>query len=129
VIYREKMNAPQLAQRMLKDGWKDGKDAVNCLSMYFASIPDKDLLRHEIETVYKDEVDFRNREKFLSVLKNEFARGNELRERVRDIAYEVVAAHVKTEPSIVSELKAFVPGNKEFVKDALRFKFIRNNAS
>jgi tetratricopeptide (TPR) repeat protein len=126
VIYREKMNAPQLAQRMLKDGWKDGKDAVNCLSMYFASIPDKDLLRKEIETVYKDEVDFRNREKFLSVLKNEFARGNELRERVRDIAYEVVAAHVKTEPSIVSELKAFVPGNKEFVKDALRFKFMKN---
>ena len=97
-------------------------DASNCLSNYFSNISDISLLKHEIETVYKHLLTSRNSILFLLVIRQEYDKKNELSEYIKEMAYEIIAAEIQTNPAIVLELKGFNKKDRELLKDTLRFK-------
>jgi hypothetical protein len=122
LFYKDKMNDYTSGQALLLEGWKTNKDPVNCLNNYFSNIGDIDELQKEINAIYSQDLVDLNRESFLKVIQHEFKKKNKLQESLREMAYEIVATQIRINPSIVSELKAFSPNNKELMKDTLRFK-------
>jgi len=122
LLYKNKMNRKQDGQALLIEGWKKNMDASNCLSNYFSNISDISLLKHEIETVYKHLLTSRNSILFLQVIRQEYDKKNELSEYIKEMAYEIIAAEIQTNPTIVLELKGFNKKDRELLKDTLRFK-------
>lgn len=125
LIYKEKMNNAHGGQGILLEGWRGNKDSLNCLNNYFSNIEDVKELHRVINAVYEQDVSETNRETFLEVIRHEYTKGNELAEPIKEMAYEIIAAHVATNPSIVNKLKEFNVSDKELVKDALRFTLNR----
>lgn len=122
LIYKHKINDAQAGQSMLLEGWRQNKDAVNCLNNYFSNIEDSDQFRNELQAVHQRDVNEKNAESFLEAVRHEYQKRNELRESIMELAYEVVSRNISTNPAIVSELKNFNINNKELFKDTLRFK-------
>jgi tetratricopeptide (TPR) repeat protein len=125
LLYRKKMNEVETAQDILLKGWRQKRDAFNCMNNYFAGIRAIKQLGFELETVYQNEVTPVNREIFLRVLQHEYGRHPELNQQVRDLAYEIIVEQAKSNPSIVSELQTFNKEDKLLAKDTMRFK-LRN---
>ncbi|MFY7965091.1 MAG: hypothetical protein ACOVO1_09360, partial [Chitinophagaceae bacterium] len=121
LIYKNKMNNEHAGQNILLSGWRENRDAFNCLNNYFSNISDAKQLLTEINTMYHTFVADVNRATFLQVIKYEYKKGNELAEPLKEMAYEIIAKEIKHNPSIVAELKNFNINNKELVKDTLRF--------
>ena len=122
LIYRKKMEMPEKAQGMLREGWRNYQDAFNCINNYFANIPTTKQLGEEIEQIYKEEVNHDNSYTFLKAMKYEYAKDNELQAQVRDIAYEIIATRAIKTPKIVGELEYFNPKDRELNKDVIRYK-------
>jgi tetratricopeptide (TPR) repeat protein len=122
LLYRKKMNEEETAQDVLLKGWRQNRDAFNCMNNYFSGIRETKQLGYEIETVYQNEVTLVNREIFLRVLQHEYGRHQELNQQVRDLAYEIIVEQAKSNPSIVSELQKFNKEDKLLTKDTMRFK-------
>jgi tetratricopeptide (TPR) repeat protein len=122
LLCREKMNDPKRGQLLLIEGWDNNHDASNCLRTYLSTIEDTDQRWKEITSIYTYRTTDVHRESFLEALKYEFRKKNELSEQIREMVFEVVATHIKINPSIVSELRDFNPNNTELRKDAIRFK-------
>ncbi|MBO0931809.1 hypothetical protein [Fibrella aquatilis] len=122
LLCRNKMGDATAAQAMLLNGWRDRHDSVNCLTNYFASIADEPQWRAAIESVYAHDVSLENREAFLTVMRHEFSKQTEFSTRIRDIAYELIAAELPHKPGILVQLKAFNPTDKLVVKDVIRYK-------
>jgi len=127
LIYKNKMNDNVAGQTLLLDGWRSNKDAVNCLTAYFSSIDDVEQLGKTIRSIYGDEITDKNRESFLQVIKNQYTKRDELKDSLKEMAYEIIAKQIPSDPSIVTELRAFNPSNKELIKDTLRFKLNKKN--
>ncbi len=125
LVYKYKINKPADGQNLLLHGWRSNHDAYNCLNNYFANIPDLKILTQEIEEIYANAVTAANRENFLQVIRHEYEGHPEIAERVRDIAYEIIATQININPNIVTELRTFNKPDKELVKDTIRFK-VRN---
>ncbi len=126
-VYRNKINDVAEAQYLLLQGWKSNKDSFNCLKSYFSHIDSVKALGSEIRTIYKNDVVELNREVFLSVMKHEYKKKNELSDEIKEMAYEIIAKQIAINPSIVSELKEFNTTDKQLVKDTLRFKVRKRN--
>lgn len=126
LIYRDKLNNKQEAQAVLLDGWRNHKDAYNCLNNYLANIEDIKTLKREINIIYQTEVSKTQSLAFLQVIHHESIRHKALFEPMKELAYEIVAANISNNPAIVSELKNFNQGDRELVKDTIRFKLNRN---
>lgn len=122
LIYKNKMHNNQGGQALLLEGWRTSKDALNCLGNYFSNINDIKLLKTEIANVYANDLNNQNSESFLQVIQHEYNKKNELSDSIKEMAYEIIAAQIPTNPSIVSEMKGFNKTDKELIKDALRFK-------
>jgi hypothetical protein len=122
LIYKEKMHNATGGQQLLLQGWRTNKDAPNCLASYFANINDIKQLKTEIAAIYAHDLNNQNSEAFLQVIQNEYNKKNELSDYIKEMAYEVIAAQIPTNPLIVSEMKGFNKNDKELVKDALRFR-------
>ncbi|OFY83691.1 MAG: hypothetical protein A3F72_12820 [Bacteroidetes bacterium RIFCSPLOWO2_12_FULL_35_15] len=125
LIYKNKMNNEQGGQSLLLEGWRSFKDPSNCLNNYFSNIRDIKILKREIETIYANDLNRQNSETFLQVIRHEYNKNNELSDSIREMAYEIVAAQIPKNPSIVSELKEFNLKDKELMKDTIRFKVNR----
>jgi tetratricopeptide (TPR) repeat protein len=123
LIYKQKMGSIALAQEVLQLGWQKGRDAANCLSCYFSNIPDVEELRKQIDHIYTNDIGPDNGEQFLYAIKPIYTKRPELSVGIREIAYEIIAANVRTKPHIVSELKSFNPTDNVLMKDTLRYKF------
>ncbi len=122
LICKEKMHNPTGAQHLLLDGWRTNRDASNCLASYFANINDIKQLKTEIAAIFAHDLNNQNSEAFLQVIQNEYNKKNELSDYIKEMAYEVIAAQIPTNPFIVSEMKGFNKNDKELAKDALRFR-------
>ncbi len=122
LIYKNKIRNTTQAQSLLLEGWRSNRDASNCLNNYFANIADIKELKNEIHAVYQNEINEHNSETFLTVLEHEYAKSNELAEPVRDIAYEIIAKNIQSNPSLSSLLKGFNKKDNQLLKDTLRYK-------
>lgn len=122
LLYKNKMFDSESGQALLLDGWRKNFDAFNCLNNYFNNINQDDARWQELINVYKTDVSPQNNEMFLNVLKHEFERKSEFKEGIREIAYEVIAKQLKTNPSVVTELKTYNQRDKQLVKDTIRYK-------
>ncbi|MES2514461.1 MAG: hypothetical protein V4580_09960 [Bacteroidota bacterium] len=122
LVYKNKMNNSQGGQALLLEGWRSSKDQSNCLQNYFANIDDLKTLKKEIESIYTNDLTDQNSTAFLQVIQREYNKKNELSESIKEMAYEVIAAQIQKNPSIVSEMKEFNRGDKQLTKDTLRFK-------
>lgn len=126
LIYKNKMHLNSSAQETLMKGWRADHDAVNCLKMYLSDFECTADLKKELNRLYREDVNQSNREKFLSVLKNDDYQRDELQEPVREMAYEIIASRVNDNPEIVKELRYFNPENKGLIKDTLRYSIGRS---
>jgi hypothetical protein len=120
-LLRNKMNNETDAQDLLLDGYKENKDAFNCINNYFQNIDDTKLLEQAIENVYAHDATSDKKAVFLKALKHEHKKDETIAVRTKEIAYEIVADLVSKQPDIVSELKNF-NDDKSLVKDVTRFK-------
>jgi hypothetical protein len=118
---RNKLEEPEKAQGWLLEGWRNDRDAVNCLNLYFAETRDDRQLDREINMVYAEETNDKNMEKFLQVLKQQVERTG-VEQMVRDIAYEIVADRIAADPFISGELQAFNKKDKRLIKDILLYR-------
>jgi tetratricopeptide (TPR) repeat protein len=121
-IYKDKIKNIDEAQEVLLTGWKNKKDAANCLNNYFANIKPTKKLSGAITSIYNAEVTNENSELFLQVMKQEFKKHQDLEELTKNIAYEIVADKISTKPEIASELISFNPKNKSMIKDVMKYK-------
>jgi MoxR-vWA-beta-propeller ternary system domain bpX3 len=121
LLYRQKMNDTVSAQNLLLEGWRQSKDAFNCLNNYFQNITDTNSLSQEIKNIYKKETNYLNKKEFLKVLTFEYKKEKSLQSQTKEIAYEIVSDLAPTTPSIVSELKNFNP-DSILIKDIMRYK-------
>lgn len=122
LIYRNKMDQAEEAQKILLEGWKKQKDPFSCLNNYFNNISKTDELGREIQRIYREDVHKKNQLVFLQALRHEYERENELQRDVRELAYAIISSASKSKPSIVSELLAFNAPDKNLQRDAFRFK-------
>jgi len=122
LIYRHKMDNFTDGQTMLLEGWRNEKDAFNCMNNYLANIQDVKQLRLSIETVYQQEIQDSNREVFLQVLEYEYGKHTDLQSTVREIAYEIVATQLDHNPKVVLHLEKFNP-DKQLSKDLMNFHY------
>lgn len=122
LIGLHKMKNKPVTQALLLEGWRMQRDPVNCLNMYIAMINEPGDREKEIQILHRSEVSAENREQFLQVVKYEYKKNDATHDPLKEIAYEIIAAHIAINPAIVSELKEFNPENKELFKDTMRFK-------
>ncbi|MEY8761438.1 hypothetical protein [Chryseobacterium tongliaoense] len=125
LIYRKKMEIPDEAQKILKKGWDENKDAFNCLNNYFANIFEIKKLEKEIKNLY-EEATPDQKITYLEAMKYEFKKDPELQPVTRNIAYEIIAEKINTRSEIVNELKHFNPNDEVILKDISRYKTGRN---
>ncbi|EJL70031.1 tetratricopeptide repeat protein [Chryseobacterium populi] len=125
LVYRKKMEMPGEAQKILKKGWDENKDAFNCLNNYFANIFEMKTLEKEIKNLY-EETTPDQKIIYLEAMKYEFKKDPELQPVARNIAYEIIAEKINTRSEIVNELKYFNPDDEVILKDISRYKTGRN---
>ena len=121
LIYKYKIEDAPKAQTILLQGWRENKDAFNCLTNYFGNFPNMDILKKGISFIYEKETNPRNLTLFLKALKIEHEKHEDIQELTQNIAYEIVANNLKENPGITYELKAFNKDNHLIQKDATRF--------
>lgn len=124
-LAKDKMEANARAQNLLLEGWRNNSDAFNCLNNYFANIEDLNLIKVELKEIYKNEVDNKNANTFLKVIKYEFKKQNALAPDIREIAYEIIANQAPFNRSIIQQLTVFNKGDKNIAKDILRYSHKR----
>lgn len=122
LIYRNKIKDTTKAQDLLFEGWKNDKDAYNCLNNYFTNFEEKKHLENEIETVYNKEVTPEKKGIFLQVIRHEHEKSPEIKNLTRNIAYEIISDLVRENPQIISELRFFNKEDNMLVRDIMKFK-------
>jgi tetratricopeptide (TPR) repeat protein len=122
LLYKGKMNDLASARKVLLEGWNFNHDAFNCLNNYFSCIEDERELWPEIQRIHSEHVYSKNAETFVRVLRYEFDRHPALSESIRDMACGIIAAEVRSNPSIISELHGFHKDDRQLLKDTIRFK-------
>ena len=116
LIYMKKMYMPSAAQEMLMTGWHENRDGQNCLGCYFQNIDDEKQLENEFRMVQRTAVNAKNCGAFLEVLRNQKKRSDGLSD-LNQIAYEVISTYAVSNPSIVHELKRFIPHDTRLPRD------------
>ncbi|MFC4818318.1 hypothetical protein [Flavobacterium sp. GCM10023249] len=122
LLYKEKMVLMDEARQTVLKGWDEQKDAANCMSFYFSTFDAIEELSTEIERIYAEKINTNTNTVYLQVIKGEFKKHHELEQVTKEIAYEIVAQKIKTNPQIVSELVTFNGNNTTIVKDVIRYK-------
>ena len=125
LVYRKKMEMPEEAQKILLKGWKENKDAFNCLNNYFANIYDVKQLGNSIQELYKETPEDK-KITYLDAMKYEFKKDPQLQEVTRNIAYEIITEKISEHSEIVNELKHFNPDDEVILKDISRYRTGRN---
>jgi hypothetical protein len=121
LIYKYKIEDAPKAQTILLQGWREHKDAYNCLTNYFSNFPNTDILKKGIAFIYKKETTPENLTLFLKALKVEHQKHEGIQDFTQNIAYEIVANNLSDNPGITYELKAFNTDNHLIQNDATRF--------
>ncbi|WP_430409006.1 tetratricopeptide repeat protein [Kordia sp.] len=121
LIYRKKMDDKVAASQLLVKGWRENKDAVNCLNNHFVHFESKKELQSEINHFYKYEVQEANNLNFLNVLKTEFKKPVAPKEDIQSIAYELISNNNKNS-EILSNLHHFVEEDSQIVPDVIRHR-------
>jgi tetratricopeptide (TPR) repeat protein len=127
LILRNKVGNISQGQDMLLEGWRSNKDAVNCLNNYFYNIDNEKQLKKEIFQVYNHETADESLELFLTVIKKEYEKSEDLKMLTKDIAYEIVEKRIHKNPQVASELIFFNKMDKNITKDVMKYKFNRKN--
>ncbi|AYN00027.1 tetratricopeptide repeat protein [Chryseobacterium sp. 3008163] len=125
LVYRNKMDKPNEAQQILLQGWKENKEAFNCLQNYFANIPEIGQLENEIQYLYENTSPDKKLV-YLEAMKIEFKKDQRLQKPTRNIAYNIIAENINSRSEIVNELKHFNPDDEVILKDISRYKTGRN---
>ena len=121
LIYRKKMHDKTAASKLLVKGWRENKDAVNCLNNHLVHFENKKALEKEINSFYKYEVHKANNLNFLKVLKTEFKKDIAPKENIQNIAYELVSKNNKNSDAL-SNLHHFVNEDSQIVPDIIRHR-------
>lgn len=126
LLVRQKTGNDPRARSLLLEGWRKGKDAVNCLNNYFSYFPEKEGLEKEMHRIYDSETDEDCGYRYLQVMKHAYSQGIAV-ETARTIAYEIIAARIEKDPSIAAELNTLNKGDRHITGDVLKYKHSRRN--
>jgi hypothetical protein len=119
-----KLENPQRAKDILLDGWKDYKNAENCLKNYFDIEAREDNAPNAVKKIYNNHTDEDKKSSFLNVLEhvNKQHPDGQLLNASRDIAFEIVSAEAaRHNPGVVKQLKTFFPDDSLLPSDSSRF--------
>lgn len=121
LLCKQKIGDLAAAQTLLLEGWRNNSDAFNCLNNYFNNIIDLKFLETELIHIYQNEVNDGNYAAFLRILKLEYKKENQLMNKIRTVAYEIISKQARSNPKVVLELKFFNKKDRHLDKDILRF--------
>ncbi len=124
LIYRKKMDDKASASKLLVKGWRENKDAVNCLNNHLVHFESEKALEKEINHFYKYEVTNTNNLNFLRVLKTEFKKEIAPKENIQNIAYELISKNNQNS-EVLSSLHHFVKEDSQIVPDIIRHRIQR----
>lgn len=116
------------AQNLLLKGWREDKDAYNCLNNYFTNISDLPTRRQAVMDVYKHETNESNKPLFLQALVHEYKKNPDLQPEARKMAYEIIAELVMAQPELIDRLRDF-NADSSLSKDIVRYKNERTRNS
>ncbi len=128
LVYRYKMEDTASAQNLLLKGWREDKDAYNCLNNYFTNITDLPTRRQAVMDVYKHETNESNKPVFLQALVHEYKKNPDLQPEARKMAYEIIAELVMAQPELIDRLRDF-NADSSLSKDIVRYKNERTRNS
>jgi len=121
-LSKEKMHDLSRAQQILLRGWDENIDAFNCLQFYLANIADGETAWREIERIGRQGLNDKNDTVFLRVLSKEYAKKDEHREEVRNLAYGLLSELLSAGRVSAHEVLAFNEKNDRLRADALRYE-------
>lgn len=122
LVYKQKLNEPHRGQALLLKGWRNQKDAENCLVNYLKNIELDKKRWEEIQKIYKEDVSSTHRLMFLNVLKHQFVKKNPFADGVRNIAYEMISSDAKKNVKVLDYLPHFNHQDKLLSKDIMQYK-------
>lgn len=124
LILQNKMNETARAQDILIKGWKENKDAYNCLNLYFNNIKKHDEKILAIENIFQNGLNTENKSTFVKILKTEFKK-NTAPPKMKDMAYQLISEIASYDQEILSYLSQF---NSDDIisRDIWRYKSIKN---
>ncbi|GAA4340615.1 hypothetical protein [Flaviaesturariibacter amylovorans] len=120
-----KMLDDAAANATLLRGFRAGRESEACLRTWCDRAADDRELATSLADLSRQDVGPQNYEVYLRVLEHVFGRRPALVSPVRALAYDVVLRYVDRNPAISSALHGFNPGDKELVKDTMRFQLGR----
>lgn len=120
-IYQDHLKDNQGYLDVLKKGWIEKVQSVDCLKLYM-EYHLEDALDEEIKTFYKEHTNSENSVVFLKYIKTLRNTNEKVQKTTRHIAYEIVSELIKTRKGAIHQLDDFNTGDSEFKKDILRFK-------
>lgn len=126
-ISKNKMLDINLTQEILMKGWHRGAERYQCLRGYIDNIVDAQEAWEELQRINRDEVHENNEKVFLNVLRDEYAKQDENRLRIRDLAYEMLADMIESRRASAHELISFNQDNARLRADTLRYELKKNN--
>ncbi len=121
-LYQTKMFDPIKCKTALLEGWRKNIQAYSCLKEYLEHFPENKKRMKEIELLYTEEVNDTNRESFLRIVQHEHSKNNELKEKMEEMAYQIIAQEISRKPAIVEQLRKFKLNDREIAKDTLRYR-------
>ncbi|NJC27105.1 soluble NSF attachment family protein [Neolewinella antarctica] len=125
-LSKEKLRNLPRAQEILLRGWEENVNAYNCLQYYLANITDGEAAWREIKRISEHQLNTQNDRVFLKVLSGEYAKKDEHREDVKDMAYGLLSKLLSDGRISAHELLAFNDKNSRLRADTLRYELSKH---
>lgn len=122
LVYKTKLYNLVDAKEILLTGWRQKKDAFNCLNNYFRCFDNEKELLNSIHQIYYHEVNNLNDQMYLKALKFEYQIATSIRNEIRELAYEIIAHKSTINKKFIHELNAFSNNDNHLPKDTLAFQ-------
>jgi hypothetical protein len=121
-LSKEKLHDLSQAQEILLKGWDENSDGYNCLQYYLANIPDDKAAWREIERIGNHQLNALNDTVFLRVLSNEYAKQDEHRGEVKNMAYGLLSELLAAGKVSAHKLLIFNEDDARLRADTLRYE-------
>lgn len=119
-IYQQHLNNIPKAREVLMTGWKEKKEAIDCMKNYLSL--ENDLKERSLEAE-RIATDLKPTEvgAFLTVVEHFYNNQDDQPDGYRELAFKLVAENISTHPNLIEQLRPFNKENKHFAKETLRF--------
>ena len=131
-VMKDKLKDTDRGRETFLNGWKNEKQAENCLKNYFdlARETGNDSIEQEVKKVYTNHTPNKKKKKFLEVLKHVYNRKADIKALAsyQEIAYEITSEQAdEGNPYALNDLAHFFPDDELISSDCSRYVHNKRN--